>query len=68
MSDVVELGPHDRMTTDEALEYAKRRGLKELIVVGYDQDGDFVVVSSHLSRSDALWLAVHLVDHTKDKL
>lgn len=32
--------PHDRMTPDEALEWAKRRGMKTVIILGEDKDGN----------------------------
>lgn len=56
MTDPVELGPHDNMTVEEAITYSSRRNLKEIIILGYDQNGTFVTISSGMSRKDALWL------------
>ena len=56
MADPVELGPHDNMTVAEALAVSGRRNLKEVLILGTDQDGMFISVSSGMPNKDALWL------------
>jgi hypothetical protein len=66
---VVELGPHDKMTPEEALAYSKRESWDNVIVVGFHKDdGSLVVRSSHMSREFALWIAEHLKLHVMDRL
>lgn len=46
-----------------ALAFAENDNLKEVLIVGYDSDGDLVVRSSRMNRQDALWLAEMLKHH-----
>ena len=39
-----------------AMEFADNDDLKDVLVVGYDGDGDLVIRSSRMDRKDALWL------------
>lgn len=55
--------PHPNMTVDQALESARLRGLADVLVVGYDREGNLVVRSSHMTRNEALWLAVKAQQH-----
>lgn len=57
MNTVLSFPPSDTMTVDQALDSAKARGLRDVLIVGYDADGELVFRSSRISRSDALWLA-----------
>ena len=43
-----------------ALEFANHDNLKDVLVVGYDGDGDLIVRSSRMDRKDALWLSEQL--------
>jgi hypothetical protein len=54
---VIELGGHMRMTVEEALKSCLRADLQEVMIMGYDADGDLIIASSAMSRKDALWLA-----------
>ncbi|PWJ88378.1 hypothetical protein C8D77_111101 [Mesorhizobium loti] len=66
---VVELGPHNKMTPEEALAYSSRESWDQVIIVGFHKDDDdFVVQSSHMSREFALWIAEHLKLHVMDRL
>lgn len=56
MADVVLLGPHTRMTVNEALEYVRREGLTDVMIIGYDHDGDLMIRSSRMSRETANWM------------
>lgn len=46
-----------------ALEFADQDNLQEVLVVGYDGDGDLLIRSSRMTRRDALWLAEQLRQH-----
>jgi hypothetical protein len=56
MSNVARLPASDHMTVEQALDYTKKDGLTEVLIIGHDADGDLIIRSSHLSRKDALWL------------
>lgn len=56
MSNIVELGPHCRMTAEEAEEMVKREGHKEVLIIYYDEEGDVGIRSSGMQNKDALWL------------
>jgi hypothetical protein len=55
---VVPLNPPDRRggTVSNALERAAARGLTDVLVIGYDEDGDLVYVSSAMTSAEALWM------------
>jgi hypothetical protein len=40
-----------------ALEFIDGVGLTDVLIVGYDGDGDLVIRSSRMDRKDALWMA-----------
>lgn len=65
-ADIIELGAHDNMSPIEALEYClrKKEDFQDILIIGYDQEGDLVLHSSHMSREKANWLldaAKHIV-------
>ena len=43
-----------------ALEFANNDNLKDVLVVGYDGDGELIIRSSRMDRRDALWLSEQL--------
>lgn len=43
-----------------ALEFANNDNLQDVLVVGYDGDGELLVRSSRMDRKDALWLSEQL--------
>lgn len=43
-----------------ALAFAKQDNLQDVLIVGYDGDGELLVRSSCMDRKDALWLAEQL--------
>lgn len=58
---VVDLGPHERMTPEQALAIAAREDWESIIICGFHKDdGELVVRSSHISREFSLWIAEHL--------
>lgn len=47
---------HSGMTVEQALNSTKVLNLEDVLIVGVDKDGDFLLRSSRLSASDALYL------------
>ena len=43
-----------------ALAHAKAGRLQDVLIVGYDSNGELYVRSSRMNRQDALWLAEQL--------
>lgn len=66
-AEVISLGPHDRMTADECLSMANLEAGKfsDVIVVGYDTDGAVKIMSSSLSRAEAVFLLLAAIDHAR---
>lgn len=56
MSEVIELGPHDNMTPEEALLLTAREKPKKVLILYFDEDGQFGTRSSAMTRETALWL------------
>ena len=48
-------GPGFR-TVESTLETSKELGMTEIVILGYDKDGDFVLKTSSMQRKDTLWL------------
>jgi hypothetical protein len=64
MADVIHLGPHERMTPEQALAVAAGEPWEHVIICGFHRDdGGIVVRSSHISREFSLWIAEHLKMH-----
>lgn len=69
MSNVVKLkGAHSRMTVEQAINSAKELELTDVVIAGFDKDGDFCVRSSHMTRKDALWIAEYTKKHAMGEL
>ena len=45
------------MTVEQALASVVGEALTDVLIIGYDEDGDLYVGSSRMDRKDALWLA-----------
>jgi L-ascorbate metabolism protein UlaG (beta-lactamase superfamily) len=56
------------MTPEQALASAAQLEPQDVLVVGYDKGGDLVVLSSRMSRQDALWLCEMLKRHILEGL
>lgn len=56
MSSIAMLPPTTTMSVEQALEHALHRGLSDVLIIGWDE-GSLCVLSSRMSRMDALWLA-----------
>lgn len=75
MNNVYSLPATDAMTPLQALlsalEFAKNDDLNEVLIIGYDGDGDFMVRSSKMDRRDALWLVermrLYVMDGCRDR-
>ena len=61
MSNLVRLPPTSTMTAEQALQSAmvdaKDGFLTDVLIIGYDQDGDLFIRSSRLNCSQAFFLA-----------
>lgn len=53
---VIELGAHSNMSVKDALNFALREDLADVVIVGYDQEGKIVIRSSHMDRANAFYL------------
>jgi len=40
-----------------AMEFVEGENLQDVLIAGYDSDGELVIRSSRMDRKDALWLA-----------
>lgn len=64
MKNVIALPASTTMTPEQALlsalEFAKNDNLQDVLIVGYDGDGELLIRSSRLDRKDALWFAEQL--------
>ena len=55
-AEVVELGPHERMTAEECLSLVLREKPGAVIVIYESEEGIKTLRSSGMPRKDALWL------------
>ena len=66
---VVDLGPHERMTPEQALAQAARENWRDVIICGFHKDDETIVVrSSNVTREFALWIMEHAKLHILDRL
>jgi len=58
MSEVISLGKdaHSRMTVEQAINSFKEAGFDSALIIGFNEDGDFIARSSFMSNKDVLWL------------
>lgn len=58
MGEIHDLGPHDRMSPEEALQTCIRdiETFQCVLILGWDNDGDLIHRSAGLTRGDANWL------------
>lgn len=50
------LPAHCNLKVDEAFTVAMRNNLKDVLIIGDDQNNNFVSITSHMTRADALFL------------
>jgi hypothetical protein len=64
------LPPSSHFTVAQALGYVRQTveagNLKEIMVIGYQDDGEIYSISSHMSREWALWLLHEQMDRVRD--
>lgn len=65
MQNVLQMPASIHWKPEQALHDAIDADLADVLICGYDKDGDLFVRSSKLSRSDALWLLEKAKDHVK---
>ena len=67
MADLVMLNPHERMTVEECLSHCAldHANFQDVMVIGFDQDGELIVRSSAMSRKDAAWMLLAALDHAR---
>ena len=58
-------GPGFR-TVESTLETSKELGMTEIVILGYDKDGDFVLKTSSMQRKDTLWLLQLGINYTME--
>ena len=58
-------GPGFR-TVESTLETSKELGMTEIVILGYDKDGDFVLKTSSMQRKDTLWLLYVAIQNTME--
>lgn len=54
-------------TVEQALKSAVDLGLKSVVIIGWDADGEFALRSSRTSREDANWLMDVAKDYIRMK-
>ncbi len=63
-AEVIDLGANENMTPEQALAVAARKPWEKVLIVGFTEDADgLVVMSSRMPRESALWIARHLDLH-----
>jgi hypothetical protein len=62
MTNLIRLPPTTTMTAEQAMQTALKdaeiKDLTDVMVIGYDKDGDFYIVSSRLTCAQSLFLAL----------
>jgi hypothetical protein len=53
---VVEFPASENMTVTQALDSAKQKNLKEVLILGFDEEGNEIVRSSKMTRAEALFI------------
>lgn len=64
MSNVTFMPASTNFTPEQALSSAKNCKLKEVLIIGYDEDDQLVIRSSKMDRADALWMIKEAENYT----
>ena len=57
MTNIIRMPVHSTsLTSEQALHTALMDKLADVVIIGYDSDGEFVILSSKLTRAEALFL------------
>lgn len=57
MSNLLRLPPSTTYTPEQALQTALDDNLQDVMIIGYDNDGDLIIRSSRMTCAQALFLA-----------
>lgn len=69
MKKVVSMPADENMTPQQALISASEfEDARQVVIAGYDREGELFVRSSSISNKDALWLAEHLKKHILEEM
>ena len=63
------LNPHNHMTAAEALQHCNMdaENFQDVMIIGWDADGDLIVRSSEIKREQAAWLLLAALDYVRGK-
>ena len=69
MGVLIQLEPHDKMTPKECLSHCAMDSdnFRDVLVVGFDPEGEIIVRSSHMLPKDAVWLLMAAMDYARGK-
>jgi hypothetical protein len=69
MAKVFQLAPHEKMTPEQTLAFCARECWKDILIIGFQNDADGVVIrSSDMSRELANWLVDHAKKYCLDQI
>jgi hypothetical protein len=54
---VIHMQPSTNYTAEQALSQALKYDLTDVMIIGYDVDGDLVVLSSKMTKAEGLFMA-----------
>lgn len=62
------IGPSDHFTPTQALDDARQFAdqIRDVLILGLDQEGEIFMRSSHMSREWALWLMLEMQDYIRE--
>lgn len=65
---IIQLDPHANMSVDDCINYLHRNKdeYKDILAIGYDENGELIVRSSHMSRAEAAFMLLLALDYTKE--
>lgn len=65
---VIELGPHERMTPEEAIAEAAKNNWEDVVILGFERGNEnLTIMSSRMSREWANWIADHFKDYCRKR-
>lgn len=67
MSNIKKLPPSNNMNVEQALNYALTDDLQDALIIGYNQDGDLVILSSHMTKAEAAYMLMQALDRAMDR-
>ena len=66
---IIQLDPHENMSVNDCINYVSRNrdDYRDILVLGYDSDGDLVVRSSHMNLAEACFMFMKAIDYVKEQ-